>query len=517
MLFRTLHFVLLLVTGTVLHAQQAPPVEWEYTWGGSDGDVANALDRADDGAIFLGGQTYSHDGDVNGSPDVYGDAWLVKMVDGTIVWQRVFGGTEADIINATAATPDGGCVVAGGSRSNNAEFTGNHGTDDVWIAKLDENGATEWSRMLGGTDFEIAHDIDLCADGGYVVAGYAGSTDGDVLGNHGSSDGWVVRLDAAGNIVWSVAVGGSGGDVLNSVRETADGGFVLAGGTLSNDGQVTGNHGGGDAWLAYLDADGNLVWSRSLGGSQEDNLAAVRECADGGFICTGYSASSDGDVSTNHGYRDVCVVRVNHRGHLLWQRSLGGSYDDRAEDIEQMTDGRFVLAGTISSFDGDCADNHSATERDMWAVKMDTAGQVLWHRALGGSQGEGGNAVRSHPDGGVLLAGFAMSNDGDVSQCSAYTDMWVLKLGADVVGMYERDRSGISITNDGGGGITLQSEEPLTNARITWWDALGRTVQRSTFNGRSGVLRTDHLNIGSYTVTVETGGRMIARRVVLAR
>ena len=143
-------------------------------------------------------------------------------------------------------------------------MTGNHGSHDYWVVKLDAAGNILWQKALGGTGTDVAQAITASADGGYVVAGYTGSTNGDVTGNHGSSDYWVVKLDAAGNILWQKALGGTGIDQAYAITASADGGYVV-GYTQSNDGDVTGNHGGNDYWVVKLDAAGNILWQKAPG------------------------------------------------------------------------------------------------------------------------------------------------------------------------------------------------------------------------------------------------------------
>jgi hypothetical protein len=286
------------------------------------------------------------------------------------------------------------------------------------------------------------------------------------------------------------------------VHATADGGFVVAGASTSSDGQVPGNQGEADLWLAYLDADGALVWSRTYGGSDGEEGAAVRPCADGGFMFAGYTASNDGDVSGNHGYEDAWVGRTDHRGQLLWQRALGGGYDDRFYGLERMVDDRFVCVGTVRSFDGDVPDLHGTTERDMWAVKVDTTGQVVWTKALGGTSGEEGKAVRAHPDGGVLLAGGAMSNDGDVAQNQGYMDMWVLKLGNDPVGMPERAEPMELTFTVQHEAVLLSAAEVLEDAHVQLHDASGRTLVSRRGSGQRFSLPCRGLASGAYRVSV---------------
>ena len=167
-----------------------------------------------------------------------GMAWLALLLAAlplraqtppSLIWQKALGGTSIDVAYAITASADGGYVVAGHTLSNNGDVTGNHGSYDYWVVKLNAAGNILWQKALGGTGNDIAHAITASADGGYVVAGYTASNDGDVTGYHGGNDYWVVKLDAAGNILWQKALGGTGSDVAQAITASADGGYVVAG------------------------------------------------------------------------------------------------------------------------------------------------------------------------------------------------------------------------------------------------------------------------------------------------
>ncbi len=285
-----------------------------------------------------------------------------------IEWQKALGGSSSDVASSIQQTADGGYIVAGYSYSNDGDVTGNHGQNDYWIVKLDGNGNTQWQKALGGSSGDEAQSIQQTADGGYIVAGLSWSNSGDVIGNHGISDYWVVKLDGNGNIQWQKALGGSGYDKATSIQQTADGGYIVVGETYSNDGDVTGYHGGGDYWVMKLDDSGNIQWQKSLGGSNLDVATSIQQTADEGYIVAGYSYSNDGDVSGNHGDGDFWVVKLAGNGNIQWQKVLGGSYLDKAYSIQQTADGEYIVAGESLSTDGDVTGNHGSL--DYWVVKL---------------------------------------------------------------------------------------------------------------------------------------------------
>src|SRR5580765_1352179 len=142
----------------------------------------------------------------------------------------------------------------------------------------------EWQKSFGGSNDDIAYSIQQTHEGGFIAAGYSTSpNDGDVSGNHGLSDYWIVKLDAIGNIVWQKSFGGNGDDVAFSIQQTTDDGYIVAGVSPSNDGDVSGNLGDNDYWIVKLDPAGNLAWQKCLGGSASDVATSVEQTSDGGF------------------------------------------------------------------------------------------------------------------------------------------------------------------------------------------------------------------------------------------
>ena len=154
----------------------------------------------------------------------------------------------------------------------------------------------EWQKFLGGSNFEQASNIQQTADGGYIVAGETSTTDGEFSGNHGGADAWVVKLSTSGSVEWQNCLGGSGYEDANSIQQTKDGGYIVAGYTESNDGDVSGYHGNADMWIVALDEDGEIERQKCLGGSATEFAYSVQPTADKGYIVAGFTGSSDGDV-----------------------------------------------------------------------------------------------------------------------------------------------------------------------------------------------------------------------------
>ncbi|MCK9289987.1 MAG: T9SS type A sorting domain-containing protein [Bacteroidales bacterium] len=308
-----------------------------------------------------------------------------------IEWQKSLGGSYFDEARSIQQTSDGGYIVAGNSYSNDGDVSGNHGEWDYWIVKLNDTGNIQWQKCLGGSEFDIAYAIQQTSDGGYIVAGMTESNDGDVSGNHGYDDYWVVKLDDTGNIQWQKSLGGSSIEKAQSIQQTLDGGYITAGYSYSNNGDASGNHGASDYWVVKLDDTGNIQWQKSLGGSESEWAYSIQQTTDGGYIVAGWSYSNNGDVSENHGDDDYWVLKLDNTGNIQWQKSLGGSSVEWAHSTQQTSDGGYIVAGWSKSNDGDASGNHGET--DVWVVKLAGSGVTTYEITTSSEPAEGGTTT----------------------------------------------------------------------------------------------------------------------------
>jgi len=358
-----------------------------------------------------------------------------------IEWQKPLGGYGQDYAQFILQTTDGGFIVAGYSDSYNGDVSGNHGYDDYWIVKLDSNGNLQWQKCLGGSKHDRAYTIQQTNDGGFITVGTSWSNNGDVSGNHldpvnnTTWDIWIVKLDTSGNIQWQKSLGGTDSDYGWSIQQTSNGGFIVAGSSESNDGDVSGNHYYFDCWIVRLDSSGSIEWQKSLGGSGWDQAYSIQQTADGGFIVAGYADYGDGDVSGTHGNGDYWIVKLDSSGNIQWQKALGGSDWDEALSIQQTTDGGFIVAGDSRSSDGDVSGWHVGYDYyygnptdDYWVVKLNSSGNIQWQKSLGGSGDDYATSIQQISDGAFIVGGWSSSNDGDVSGNHGLSDYWIVKL-----------------------------------------------------------------------------------------
>jgi len=175
--------------------------------------------------------------------------------------------------------------------------------------KVDVTGNKVWSKVFGGSKADDLKDIIQTSDGGYIAVGKAISTDGDILGNLGNSDGWIIKFNSAGDKVWSKVFGGSDYDYLYSIVQSSDGGYIAVGDTKSNNGDISANHGDRDGWIIKTDADGIKLWSKVFGGSGSDILFDIAWISDFVYITAGQTQSTDGDISDHKGSRDGWISK----------------------------------------------------------------------------------------------------------------------------------------------------------------------------------------------------------------
>ncbi len=401
-------------------------IQWQNSFGGSDTEFGNSIRQTFDGGFIVLGESISDDGDVTATHTNY-EYWIIKISNsGLLEWQKTLGGSNAEIGLSVRQCTDSGYILAGYTGSYDGNITYNHGDRDFWIVKLDVDGNMEWQRTLGGSYTDFAYDIEQTSDDGFIVTGESNSVDGDVTGNHGNDDIWVVKLDSLGNIIWQNSFGGSQTDRSRGIRQTNEGGYIVAGETSSNDGDVTGLHGGYDFWIVKLSDVGAIEWTKTLGGSNHDYAMEIKQTFDGGFIMVGESNSNDGDVTGNHGIGDYWVVKVDSLGNIEWSKSYGGTSADVPLSVIQTRDSGIVVAGYSSSTDFDITNNNGNS--DVWILKLDQSGSLLWQSTYGGAGFEQAMSVIECFDGALACVGFSEYISGDVTINHGSFDYWVLKL-----------------------------------------------------------------------------------------
>ena len=284
-----------------------------------------------------------------------------------------------------------------------------------------------WQKCLGGSGDDFAQNIIKLADGNYLTCGFTNSTDGNFNATHGDYDAFLVKTNAAGHIIWKKTYGGSSFDALYNMLETSNGDIYAIGTTYSNDGQVSGKHGGagdGDVWFTKVTSQGHLLSQHCYGGSGDEWAQGINRTSNNKIVFSGSTSSNDGDVSNNHGDYDGWVVELNTNGTIKFSVTVGSAGYDEFTRVAEIN-GKLLVAGTTSSVP--FSDPNMEDYADANVAKLDHSGNIIYYRTYGGSGGDTGNAMVTTPDGNAVITGHIASTDGDGTGNTGY-NVWMWKI-----------------------------------------------------------------------------------------
>lgn len=438
--------ILILSEGFVGLSQGAElPMEWERHYGGTSNDFLFAIAEAPTGGGFvLGGYSNSDSDDHKTSPRRgENDYWLVRVdAQGDPIWEQTYGGTDQDLL--ACLYPVGEGYIAGGtslSGVNGNKTSPNLGLRDYWVIRLNSEGDAIWEKSYGGTGSDYLQDLKPTPDGGFLLGGYSfsGTNGTKTSPNHGLIDYWIVKVNEAGDSVWDKSIGGGGNDYLSKVALTTNGGYILAGYSFSIEGGTKSapRHGGSDFWIVRLDAQGNLLWDRTFGGTLNEYCQGLLALDDGGFLLSGYSFSgADGNkTSPQLGQADFWIVKLDGAGTKQWETTLGGTGDDNAWSLARMANGDFLVGGWSDSSPGDFKSGSTYGRSDYWLTLLSAEGDLLNDYAFGGTQDEVILSIQPTADAGCLLGGYSFSGatGSKTSPSHGESDYWLIKLGPVVV------------------------------------------------------------------------------------
>jgi hypothetical protein len=351
-------------------------LQWQKTYGGSSDERGNDIIQTQDGGYAILGFSFSSDGDVTSNAGLQ-DYWLAKLdANGGISWQKSFGYQGADSGVSVIQTNDQGYLISGvldvtasGGEGNTSRNNNRHAGGDYWVLKLSASGAIEWSQYFGGNFTDTPENIIQTNDNGFIIVGGSDSNDTDISGNLGTYDFWVLKISATGKLIWEKSFGGDQIDEARAIVSSNDGNYIIAGDTRSNANDVSNNIGAADLWLIKISPNGDLIWEKTIGGSNFDVARAMVKTQDNGFLLAGSSRSSDGDVFENNGQNDAWALKVDGEGNLQWETTIGGSNIDFGYSIAALDDTSIVLVGDSTSSDGDITENKGFT--DVLVIRID--------------------------------------------------------------------------------------------------------------------------------------------------
>jgi hypothetical protein len=299
---------------------------------------------------------------------------LPSLVPAQQMWTRTYGGANDDYGYSVQPTSDGGYIIAGSTCSRADSSNG-----DVYLIKTNASGDTLWTGAYGGSGTNVGYSVQQTTDGGYIIAGATNPYDS--IWNYV----YLVKTDAWGESLWARTYGGTGDNEGYSVQQTTDGGYIIAGATNSF------GAGDYDVYLIKTDGLGDTLWTRTYGGTGDDEGYCVEQTTDGGYIVAGATTSFGAVVE------DVYLIKTNASGDTIWTRAFGGRSDDKGYSVQQTTDGGYIIAGYTNSL--------GARWYDVNLIKTNGAGDTLWSSAYGGDGTDEGYSVRQTSDGGYIIAG----------------------------------------------------------------------------------------------------------------
>jgi hypothetical protein len=464
-------------------------ITFQRTYGGTADEGAQSAVQTTDGGYVITGYTDSY-----GTSDT--SVYLVKTdAAGGALWTKTYGGPGYESGHSVQQTTDGGYIIVGETESFGT------GLYDIWLIKTDAAGDTMWTRTYGGVEYELGYSVRQTIDGGYIISGFTYSF------GAGLADVYLIKADASGDTTWTRTYGGADNDYGSSVRQTTDGGYIIAGRTWSF------GAGPNDLWLIKTDTAGDTMWTKTYGGTDFDWGSSVQQTTDGGYAVAGWTRSF------GTGEEDVWLIKADARGDTMWTRTYGGPNWDCSWSVQQTTDGGYIVAGYTSSF--------GVGGADFYLIRTDAHGDTLWTRTFGGAMSDFAHSVQQTADGGYIIAGSTESYG------AGSADAWLIKTDADGNVAVEEPKASptrapalsLSCEPNPFRTKTAISLQPTADsqARLAVFDASGRCVRRFTVNRTPCVVwnGTDDfgqpLSSGAYFVRVDAQGEHASTRVVLQR
>jgi type IX secretion system substrate protein len=417
--------IVLLVFNAISYSQ-APIINWSKIHGGLFLDQPHDLIKTSDGNYISFG--YRQLGDQSFNSDPY--AWLVKLdVNGNMLWQQNYGEASTDVVGySVKETSDGGFILLESIFKSATNY-------DVRLVKTDNLGNITWTKNFGGLysgEVDTFRSVIQTPDGGYMLAGYSDSASGTVFDtNYGGTlrgfDGWVIKLDASGNMFWKRNYGTVNSEYFNNITPLPNGDFIVSGYSYA-----PGGNGLDDFWIVRINQNGIVLWNKKYGGNSYDESVKTIVAYDGDLICVGKtrSSSNTGNVTTNNGGDDVWVVKLSSAtGDLLWEKSFGGSGFENVAEVKETNDHALVLVGSTASTDNGISIRGAS---DSWIVKINETGNLIWQKTFGGTLGDTARGFVIDNNNEYVVANSSSSYNHDVNNPSNTSfNLWFFKLSPD--------------------------------------------------------------------------------------
>lgn len=366
------------------------------------------------------------------------DIWLVKVnATGSKQWDKTIGSNPNESLTSMVSTTDGGYLLGGKAFTSANENSGDKtatgkGLDDYWLVKINANGTIQWDKTFGGVANDVLVSLVKTANSGYLLAGYSSSPSGGdkTDPSKGGTDFWLVKLDADGVKQWDKTYGGAYSDRLSAIVTTADGGYLL-GGYLATEQTTT--TGFSDYWLMKLDANGVKKWEKKVDENPNSMPSKLLVASDGGYLLGWTSGLTENGSQTepSKGSYDFWLIKFGSDGTRQWDKIYGGSKNENLFTLTATSDKGYLLGGvSISDISGDKTEAANRSSFDYWLVKIDATGKKQWDKTFGGGYHDALTNIVSTQDGNYLLAGYSdsvLSGDKTEGNRGVGHDYWILK------------------------------------------------------------------------------------------
>lgn len=390
---------------------------WGATFGGTGNDNFVGTAATSDGGFVALMQSNSKDGSMSalaGNSATPIPVLIKYKKNGTVAWQKALSSDNGVIVTGVAVDKDDNIAICGYTKSGNLGFA-NAGDFDAVVLKFNDRGDLQWTQSFGGSLTDGFEGIAAAPDGGFAVVGYSASPDGTgaSLGlSAQKSASILVKYAADGTLAFMQAVGGTG-DTLIGVDTDADGNIYAVGSFSS--GTLFASYGRADACVLKYSPNGERLWFTQYGGSDIDNFTAVAAAGDGGCVIAGRSKSNDRSLNRlyNHGGYDAILVKIDANGAVSWERNFCGFFDDAFTDIVATADG-FAAVGYSNSANRDLRTIGNRGGSDGFVVTLNSNGKITSAQGYGGSREDRFNSLCVTADGKIVACGSTLSADGDL-------------------------------------------------------------------------------------------------------
>jgi hypothetical protein len=432
--FRLLIILLFFTVLSNLIFAQIPKWQWASRAGGPAYDISNSVITDESGNSYITGY-FESDTIILGSDTLINaggyDIFLAKYdVNGNVIWAKRAGGRYWDQANSVALDSAGNIYVAGYFQSDTITFGSttliNKGTYNIFLAKYDNNGNVIWAKSAGGSSEDYASSVAVDKSGNVVLTGYYSSASikfgNNILMNAGYVDIFLAKYDSNGNVLWAISEGGPNNDYATSVAVDALNNIYITGyfysTTINFASTILQNEAGNNVFVAKYDVNGNVLWAESAGETAIGQASSIAVDASGNEYVTGYYSSNTINfgnttlTNTEDQFNDIFLVKYNANGNMLWAKNAGGKDDDQANNVAVDVLGNVYLTGYFNSptINFGSIPLTSESSYDIFLSKYDANGNVIWAESVGGKNVDEGNAIAVDKTGNIFVTGDFLSD-----------------------------------------------------------------------------------------------------------